>query len=221
MKFLNSRLWISFVFIVFVAGCIPSVDKNVEAYKVVIAGRILKIPQGYFDGGKPFGRDTESVVLEYSFPDFQVLPEHPQERSARKKLILEGRMKGMLLEASDARPSFDAMIEGQERAGNLGIREGDAFGLEKYTAPPRGKSKYKPDDTFIESEAKGGEVISILRCSPPGKDKVPGCSHKFRDKGILYRIRWPIRELSNWREQRDAAIVFIDSMEVKQKYEGK
>jgi hypothetical protein len=198
-------------------GCSPEDDKKAEpfdAVKVIIAGRTFKIPKGYFDGAKPTGKLTESVVLEYSLPGFRVLPKHPQKKKARKELIMAGKMNGMSLETSSARPSFDVMIK-NHRSGKdrIGISQGEVFGLEKFSVLDwKGRMLVQPDDTFIE-RAGDGTVKSFLRCSPPGKDKVPGCRHKFRDKGLLYAIRWSIRELPNWRKQQNAAIHFIDSME--------
>lgn len=207
----------AFFICLFIAGCIPNTKSEAPGFvKVVIADRTFKIPKGYFDGKKATGKDTESVVLEYSLPGFEVLPPHPKEREARQKLIKEGLVKGMLLEAARNRPSLDKMI-GNRRNGSdrIGPLEKNEYGLEKYSVSDwEGRMAVRPDDTYIEREATGN-VKSFLHCSPPGKDKIPGCRHTFIDKGILYRIRWPLHELPNWQEQRDTAISFIDSMEIK------
>ena len=73
-----------------VVGCVPDKKANTGYVKVEIAGRIFKVPKGYFDGAVPSGRDTESVVLEYSLPGFEVLPSHPLHRKERQELIDEG-----------------------------------------------------------------------------------------------------------------------------------
>lgn len=195
-------------------------SKESGAIKVVIADRVFKIPKGYLDGRKATGKDTESIVLEYSLPGFEVLPKHPQERSARQQLIKEGRMRGMLIENSDKRPSFDKMVENslniktKYKPPYSGKNE-QIYGLQKYPSQkihPDLETQY--DDLYIE-RGKNGEVISFLRCSAPKQDKYPSCTHKFRDKGLLYQIHWSKNELPNWKKQREAAVKFIDSMEFK------
>lgn len=202
-----------------ISSCLPE-EKESSAVRVEIAGRILKVPKGYFDGAAPTGKDTESVVLEYSLPGFEVLPEHPQYKAERMELIKAGRLKGMLLEAEHKRPSFDIAVRNLMQGRDF-KKEKIAYELEKYIQnflevklPEQKYAPYTEDDFFIERN-KDGSVKSYLRCSPPGKDKNPGCRHKFIDKGLLYSIRWRVEELPNWRQQRDAAIEFIDSLEVK------
>lgn len=196
-----------------------------EAFRVEIAGRVFKIPKGYFDGAKAIGRDNESVVLEYSLPGFEFLPPHPQNRAERQKLISEGRMRGMLLENAHKlytgkdRPSFDVVVPNLMRAHEFKKDKNTIYGLEKYVhqvpKPVSDDPAYAPyvqDDFFIERNSDG-TIKSYLMCSPFGKDKVPGCIQRFIDKNILYDIDWRIQELPNWQAQRDAAIQFIDGLE--------
>lgn len=211
---------------VFLSGCLPDEETKANPEesgfaRVVIADRVFKIPKGYFDGRKATGKNTESVVLEYSLPDFEVLPKHPEEREARQELLKEGRMRGMLLENATKRPSFDIAVTNLMRGRDF-KKEGLIYGLEKYThivpKAVRPEPEYKPyhqDDFFIERNADGS-VKSYLRCSPPGKDKTPSCRHRFVDKGLLYNTHWRIQELPRWQEQRNAEINFIDSFEVKE-----
>lgn len=204
-----------FLFLIFpiITSCIESSSNgDSEFIKVVIADRTFKIPRGYLDGRKAIGKDTESIFLEYSLPDFEVLPPHPEQRAARKELIMAGEMSGMLLEAARNRPPLAEMIDNQRNSGNLGDQTEKVYGLHKHEASTRGRSNWKPDDTYLELTADG-IVRSFLRCSPPGKDKVPGCQHTFIDKGVLYRIRWPIGKLPNWKSQREKAVAFIDQFE--------
>ena len=85
----------------------------------------------------------------------------------------------------------------------------------KYKQPKStGKYPTLQDDFFIEKD-NNGEILGNLFCSPPKKDKAPGCIHRFIDKEIIYQIGWPIRELSNWKKQKDVAIKFIDALEIK------
>jgi hypothetical protein len=105
----------------------------------------------------------------------------------------------MLLEAARNRPSLDVMVSNTLRANPLLPKRiyedkpsATAYGLDKYTS-----NKLEPDpvtradDLYVE-RGKNGVVISFLRCPPPGKVKIPSCSHKFIDKGLLYQIHWKI-----------------------------
>ena len=206
-------------------GCIPdNQSKESDSVKVVIAERVFKIPKGYFDGAKARGRDTESVVLEYSLPNFEVLPPYPQEREARQKLISEGRMKGMLLEAEKNRPSIEVSVQNLMEGRNF-EKLSNAYELEKYShIIPQASTQdqiyapYIEDDFFIERN-KNGSIKSYLRCSPRGQDKIPGCRHRFIDEGVIYSIRWRIQELPNWKQQQQAAVRFINNLEVKSNLE--
>jgi len=200
----------------FVVGCLPEGKSGApDAVRVEIAERTFKLPKGYFDGRPPYGRDTESVVLRYSLPGFEVLPVHPQYRAERQQLIDAGRMRGMLLENAAVRSPLGQMASNLMGGLKVFTKEQDDFyGLEKYTAPkPEGAYALKPDDMFLERD-ESGIVQSFLMCSPPDKVKIPACRHTFIDKGLLYRISWHISELPNWKSQRDDAVNFIDSFDI-------
>lgn len=210
-----------------VMGCLPNSDSEADSnapvsdYVLVqIADRNFKIHKGYFDGGPHSGRDTESIVIEYSLPGFEILPAHPQFRAERQQLINEGRMKGMLLENKNNKPPFDPVVKSHMSRADFKKEDELVFGLEKFVhqvpepaSPEHIYAPYVQDDFFIERN-KDGSVKSYLRCSPPGKDKIPGCRHRFIDNGLLYNIRWRIQELPNWDKQRDADIAFIESNEI-------
>jgi hypothetical protein len=173
---------------------------------------LLKFPR-YFDGRVPSGRDTESAVLEYSLPNFKVLPPHPLKREARRELINQGRMKGMILEAARNRPSLNVMIENQKSGSDrIGSFDENIYGLEKYSVKDWENMLVRSYIAYLEK--KKNEIESFILCSPPNQDRNPNCRHTFINKGILYRIRWPIRELPNWKEQQEKAIDFIDSLEI-------
>ncbi|HPF78864.1 MAG TPA: hypothetical protein PLF01_06175 [Alphaproteobacteria bacterium] len=214
MKKISSIIGI-LVIVLVLGGCFPKDNEaKSEFVLVTIADRNFKIPRGYFDGRSPSGKDTESVVLEYALPDFKILPTHPLHREERQKLIQAGLMRSMLLEAERNRPPAHVSAENLMRGRNYQKQEGDFWGLEKYQRPKEtGKYPVVWDDFFIERN-KRGEIISFLFCSPPDKDKVPSCNHRFMDKGLVYQIHWNIRELKNWQQQKKAAINFIDSLEI-------
>lgn len=197
----------------FLAGCLLDNKNGNDSAIVEIAGRTFRIPYSYIDGDQD-KIIKDAVVLEYVLPEFEPQPPHPQKRMKRKELILSGRMRGMLLETAESRPALDTAFRSQQKSRHYKKDGSLVFGLEKYIAPsPSGESSEQPDDLFLEKN-KDGIVQSYIHCSPPGKDKVPGCRHRFIDKNILYNIRWNLSELPNWRSQRDAAIRFINAMEI-------
>lgn len=222
LKWVSSFRFLAVTLCLFLSGCIPEKNSgDADAARVIIAGRTFKVPKSYFNDGIADGRDIESALLEYSLPGFEPLPPHPQYRKERQELINEGRMRGMLLENASKRPSFDIAVKNHMSSTNFIKEKNAVYGLEKYvhlTPKPissdRAYTPYLEDDFFIEKNPDDS-IKSYLRCSPPGKDKVPSCKHRFIDKGLLYDISWKISELPNWKEQRDSAIQFIDSLERK------
>lgn len=179
-----------------------------------IAGRKFEIPMAYVDGKFVNGYKKDSVVLEYVLPDFKSKKEYTKEE--RMKEILAGNVSSMLLEDASQKPSFDEVTHWRKETKQIVDFEQKIYGLDKYTAPkPEGKYATKPDDTYIET-LPDGKIKGYLMCSPPDKDKVPGCKYAFIDKDVLYRIRIPLRELKNWRQQQSAAIKFIDNFELIQ-----
>ena len=146
------KIFLLFTVALFFSSCFPGekTESQSDFIKVVIANRTFKIPRGYLDGRKAWGKDTESIVLEYSLPGFEVLPPYPQERGIRQELLSAGRLRGMLLEASVNRPSFDDMVEGSLHANPL-LSEpvykdmtAKIYGLEKYVCLEKNGSKNTP-----------------------------------------------------------------------------
>lgn len=205
-----------FLTILTVSACKPESRKELGSHVLLqISDRSFNIPRTYIDYPKNQKSIRDSVVIEYVLPNYEPQPPHPQERAKRKELILQGRMRGMLLEESAIRPTFNIMVENSINARNYKFIGKNIYGLEKYSADkPEGKHATKPDDIFVKKD-KNGDIVNFLRCSPPNKDRIPSCTHKFRNKKILYQISWHISELPNWRKQRASAIEFLDSFEVK------
>ena len=74
MKQSYFQIFILLLMACYLSACFPDQnDESASSYvKVEIADRVFKIPKGYFDGAQPTGKNTESVVLEYSLPDFKM-----------------------------------------------------------------------------------------------------------------------------------------------------
>ena len=185
-----------------------------------IDGQKFQIPKGYITPyDVPRGGKAESVLLSYSLPDFKILP-HPKEIEKRNQLILVGLIRGMSIRSPKGQADFTRLLKEElDRQIYKIKKEHDVHGLEKYNfiPPVPGPGQYplmKKDDLFIQRDKSNGKVVSYLRCSPPGKDKIPSCSHRFFHRDLIFRITWPIRELENWKEQRDKAIAFIEQFRI-------
>lgn len=198
---------------------------NIYANKILveIADRQFIIPKAYIDTLGKRSKIEDGVVLEYILPDYEPKIKYKNLPNYREEITLKGRYAGLLLEESAVRPSFDENIklslEVYKPYGIGTLINKNFFGLEKYTVQNwRDYKSTTPDDTFIE-RGRDGSVVSYLKCSPEGKDKVPGCRHRFRDKGILYQAHWSIANLPHWEEERDEIIAFIEQFEIKDSQE--
>jgi hypothetical protein len=199
-----------------ISGCLPDTETSRSDTIVVnIADRTFKVPRAYADLDKHKDVINDEVVLVYVLPGFEPEPPHPEERAKRKDLILQGRMRGMYLSATDLRPSLGTAANSKLHTWGYKKVSVDIFGLEKYEAESIEEDPNDRVDDLLIERSESGSVKSYLQCSPPGKDKVPGCSHRFADSGITYQIHWSLSELEHWRERRDEAIAFIESFEIR------
>ena len=182
---------------------------------VSIAGREFEIPVAYVQGNFKRGKINDSVVLRYVLPDYKSILEFPNAET-RNNLYQQGLVRSLLLEASDARPTFDVMIENTKNIGNrLGEYEFSIYGLDKFSvADWKVRLGSQPDDTFID-KGEQPSVKSFLRCSPAGKDPVPSCRHKFRHEKLLFSTHWNLEDLSKWEEHRENIIKFVNQFEIK------
>lgn len=122
-------------------------------------------------------------------------------------------MRGMYMGTAASRPSLDTAANNHIQSWRYSNTSEDVFGLEKYQVKSlESDPADKMDDLLIERNINGS-VESYLHCSPPGKDKVPSCRHRFVDGGIIFQIHWNFSELKEWRARRDDAIAFIKSFE--------
>jgi len=180
---------------------------------VSIAGREFEIPIAYVDGNFQNGRKEDSVVLVYVLPGFKSPLEYTN-KSERQALVLQGRMKGMILEDPKNKAPLEKYIDLMTQMNRVGYpEENREYGLERYPSPgPQGPYDRGADDLYIE-RASNGSISSVVECSPLGRDVNPRCIHMFDDKGLRYQIRYPADELPNWQVQRQEAISFIDAFE--------
>lgn len=183
-----------------------------------IAGRVFEVPTVYIQsnlGGKRLQPD--GVNLIYVLPGYTSRADfanRQQYEDARR----EGRFAFMLLEPEEGRPLFDTVIQNRKR--RLGkVENAEPFqGLEveKWYMPDGDKLVFYYE-VFLEKSAQG-HVISWIECSTIERAPISICSHRFRDKGLLYKISYHKNEyLADWQGQRDSAIKFINGFETTDK----
>lgn len=182
---------------------------------VKIADRTFEIPRVYIDLDAQKDVIEGEAALVYVLPGFEPEPPHPEERAKRKKLILQGRLRGMYISAASMRPSLDTAADNHLRRWKYEKVSDDVFGLEKYAAPPIGGEEGHHLDSILLERNDSGLIVSYLHCSPPGKDKIPGCRHRFESDGIVLQTHWSISDLPKWKESQIEALEFLRSFELK------
>ena len=182
-----------------------------------IAGRTFEIPKVYIQSNLGDKRVLDGISLLYVLPDytsradFANRQEYEEARNAR-------RFAHMMFEPSAIRPSFDVMIHNMHRSVSKFESAGtfDGLQVEKWYRPHNGDLVVY-SDVFLEKD-ETGKVVSWIDCATRERPaKFPGCSHKFRDKGLLYTIYYNrTKYFEDWRAQRASAIAFIDGVETSQ-----
>lgn len=196
----------------------PKKPLSEQTRTVEIAGRTFNIPIVYIDSNIGKKRVLpDGINLIYVLPDFTHRVDF-KNRQQYDEAFRQHRFGHMLIQPATNKPPLSQMIKNSQDNEEMTKYDGKFYGLEKYSDF---NSKKHPniiwDDTYLEINSKG-ELISFLRCSPEGKDKVPGCSHHFVDKKLYYNIHYSKENyLPKWQEQRRKAIEFIDNFELKAK----
>lgn len=189
---------------------------NEQVRRIKMAGRVFDVPLKYIDGRLEEGLEQDGLVMEYYLPDFRALVEVPNKED-RKNLLYEGYKAGLLMQPADSKPELSASIESRRNGlTKLEKKEGfDSMEREDWYQGLKEKPVKHYEVYFNKDES--GKVIDWLECSPEGRDRIPGCSHRFTDKDIIYKIRYnKKRYVKNWKEQRQKIIDLIDSFEVKE-----
>lgn len=184
-----------------------------------IAGRTFRMPTVYIQSNLAGKR-----VLDDGINLLYVLPEYTSRADFKNRKAYEqarrvGRFAHMMLEKESARPSFDVMItnrrNGLTKEENVGNHDGLEFYKWYHGTKEHPVVWY---EIYLERDA-AGQIQSFIECTPLQRGahvKSPGCSHKFRDKGILYNIYYDKeRYFAAWRDQRHTAIAFIDAFEIE------
>ena len=182
------------------------------------AGRVFEMPIVYIQSNLAGKRQQpDGVNLIYVLPEYKTRADFAsrQEYEHTRKA---GHFGHMLIEPEAVRPSFDVMVANMQHSVTKVETAGISHGLEReHWYRQYGEKLEFTYDVFLEKNA-AGHVVSWIECSTEDSAVVPHCSHKFRDKALLYSIHYhKANYLDAWREQRVSAIKFIDSFEIKNK----
>lgn len=190
-----------------------------------LAGRIFDIPLMYIDGRPKPGLHQESMLLEVIWPDMRSPYELADRAEYERVWKVEHRRGWILLHPASARPSLDAQVTNLRQFLAKEEYVGEHDGLQKflwYNGSPEGPLLHT--ELYLEVNERG-EVVDFNRCRVFNKDKgwlYPGCEHKFVDGGLLYEISYNKAALfPQWREQRQRAIGFVNSLEINTRSSSK
>lgn len=189
---------------------------------VEIGGRRFNMPLMYIDGGLDKGIVQDGMNLKYVLPDYRSLYDL-KDREEYLKEFYAGHTAHMLLLPQSSMPAIEISANNILNGYSKHEYVGKVDSLEKYNGYFLNGDKLELYDEFYLEKSKSGEIIGFLQCSPASRVPKPGCNYRFVDKNIRYDIRLNTKNyFSKWREQKQSAIQFIDSFEVKpeQKNQG-
>jgi hypothetical protein len=192
-----------------------------------IAGRTFEMPTVYIQGNLGGKRVLpDGINLIYVLPGFthQADFKDREEYEAARK---EQRMAHMLVETEVSRHSLPEATKNplndmvRNRRNMLPKEESCGFhnGLECYKWYQKELDKLVLQrEVYLEKDNEG-KIVNFIECwTVETGATIPGCSHRFTDKHLLYKIYYSKEKyFSQWRQQRTSAIKFIDSFEIKPK----
>ena len=184
-----------------------------------MAGRMFKMPTVYIQSHlQDDVEERDGINLLYVYPNFTSRADFAN-KDEYEKAKNDRRFGHMLLRPSNGRPGFDAMIENRRRGLAREEDGGKWDGLERYNwFRIRGDRTILFYEIYIERN-EAGRIKSFIDCAAQERPsaRYPGCTHRFRDNGLLYSIYYNKKKyLNDWREQRERAIRFIDEFENRQ-----
>ncbi len=189
----------------------PDIPFDEQVSEFEIAGRTFVMPTVYIQTNLADEQKLDGINLLYVLPDFTSRGDF-SNKAAYEDAFNARRFAHMLIEPSSVRPSFNEILNNRRRNLPKIERPVDAYQLkvENWYRPDRGDLvlRYR---IYIEENAEG-DVESFIECHM--SSKFPGCSHWFRDKGLLYKTYFNMENyLGSWEELRAEAINFIDQFE--------
>lgn len=186
-----------------------------------IAGRVFEMPTVYVQSNLAGRREQPNGVnLIYVLPGYTSRVAFAN-RDEYERARAERRFGHMMFEPEAVRPSFDTMIQNRKRGIEKEVAIGAWRGLERYDwYQRRGDKLIRYSEIYLE-RGEDGKIISFIDCATEERPSVkfPGCSHKFRDEGLLYDIYYNKSDyLEDWRTQRASAIAFIDDADISHRH---
>lgn len=190
---------------------------------VEIGGRRFNVPLMYIDGGLDEGVVQRGMNLICFLPDCRSLWEL-KNREEYLKEFDRGHAVYMLIIAQSTMPPIEISATNILNGYSKKEYVGKVDGLEKYNGYFLNNGNLELYDEFYLEKSKDNKVIGFVDCSPQSRVPNPGCNHHFIDKSLRYDIHYNTKNyFSQWQEQKQKAIKFIDSFEAKseQKKTGK
>jgi hypothetical protein len=183
-----------------------------------MAGRTFVMPKVYIQSNLGGHLTIDGINLLYVLPDFKSRADFTS-RQEYEKARSDRRLAHMLVEPAAMRPTMATMVENLRNSGltkqeYVGVRDGLEY-HKWYRGTAQQPILYY--EIYLERDPSGN-IISYIECDPKERGAhvlFPGCSHRFQDAGLLFKIYYnKANYFSSWREQRRRAIEFLRSFEI-------
>jgi len=194
----------------------PDKPLHQQTSTFTLAGRTFEMPTVYISSNIANQEEIDGLNLLYVLPDYTSRADFA-DRDEYEQARNDRRFGHMLVEPFASWPSsFEKAIanhhHSMEKVERVGIFDG--LEIEKWFQERQGQLHFY-HQVYIERDEQG-KIISFIECSTLDRPSVrfPGCSHRFVDKGLLYKVHYNQEKyLLEWRAMRASAIAFVDSFE--------
>lgn len=187
-----------------------------------LGGRWFEIPIMYIDGRPKPGEHQESMLLEVVWPEMRSIWELETREEYDRVRTKERKIGWILLLPAERRPSLHKQIQNRKRHLTKIEVAGQYDGLQVfryYHGPENDPELWS--EMYIEMDGQGN-VVSYNECRLGKGVRFPGCSHRFIDDGLIYKISYNRKRfLDEWREQKQRATKFINSMEINSQHNSR
>ena len=196
---------------------VDSNDPLREQTRIVeIAGRTFEIPIMYFDTALDSGTKQDALLLEVIWPEMRSSYELKDKVEYDRIRKEEHRLGWINLHPASARPPLDRQVSNMQNAVMRFEHVGVVEGLDKELWYQGTAELPKLQHEAYIGRNDRNHIVTYIDCDSDNRGRFPQCSHKFIDGGLIYQISYNKAVfLSQWREQQQRAIDFMQGLEIK------
>jgi hypothetical protein len=177
--------------------------------KVQIADLILAIPRNIIDFPPETRKPDQAISLIALWPTLEGRSETNVDEFM--KVRGQGRRIRILVEDISGQTSFIYRYEIRRRFLGHITWNIEAFGLVRGTQTmTQDERPIQAGEMYIEGQADS--PTSFIECDPEGVVPMPGCSHFFMHRGLLFQISYGKPFLPDWKEIQRRVISMFDGL---------